>query len=825
MTVNTTKITSGPYIGNDVADTFSYTFRVEDKTQLKVFETTDTGVETELVVDTDYTVNTVGDDDGGTITRVAGALPLNYEWYIRSDYKETQLVDLESQGGFFPDVHESVFDKLTFLIQQLLDKIGRTLRFSDSYSGDADPTLPDPEPHKYFRWNDDATAIENVEGILVQPDNIFSNVEAMKVSSNVVAGNLVQTKGYYQPGDGGGATYLIVNLGSYSGTPDGWGDHIVSGSYVAVLQRNGSLYMKNFGAVGDGVADDTAPIQALFNSVNDYETIHGEGYKYRVQATASNIIKPNDDNEIDYGLFVIKGKNNVEVENCVFLYSHVDWGLPVRVALLFLEDSEDCIIDKIEIDNEFVVTEEYVDNSKYFGVWIHNSRRCKLLNSYIHHMDGICFSMTGFGDANNITVPTTSWGHTISGNVFNYFQQNSTKGTGSYGFTVSNNIFKNSWESCFKVSEQYSAVGFEKTNFAQLFTGNVCYWDKDFIAPLNFLGQPHNQHGLMIQGHTFSILVEGNDIDTSNIQYTNLVTSPIRLLTREPTSSDFVMDTVSIKGNTLISKDLLMYINTAFSKNLDISNNTMNGLRMGWFGTGSIPPARNSKLSFNNNFWTRPTGSVDLTFFLNQRSLYEVFEVTNNSFPDNTEIKLEFFNANEFNVCGNVGRIVLIVTDGNNINTKICNNELRAAQITMSSSTYHVDNNVIRSDYTHPILLEFQTETYGSVSHNAIYGDTSELANGFLGINLTSGQSSRVLLESNAVYANLVRGYDLGTGVRVRAGNLVIDDNDPNGRVAADKGVTCLTPNNASIDAQFWYKTSNSGASDWEPLLLAPQVP
>lgn len=163
MTVNTKKITSGPYDGNGVADTFSYGFRVTDKTELSVYETDDIGVQTELVVDTDYTVNSVGNDGGGTITRVAGALPINYEWYIRSNYDETQLTAFTSQGAFFPDLHENAMDKLTFLIQQILDKISRTFTLSDSYSGPLPLTLEDPDSGKVLRWNADESGIENFD--------------------------------------------------------------------------------------------------------------------------------------------------------------------------------------------------------------------------------------------------------------------------------------------------------------------------------------------------------------------------------------------------------------------------------------------------------------------------------------------------------------------------------------------------------------------------------------------------------------------------------------------------------------------------------------
>lgn len=152
MTVNTTNITSGPYNGNDVADTFSYTFRVQDKNQLTVYETDDAGIQTQLTVDTDYTVAGIGDDNGGTVTRVAGALPTGYQWYIRSNYQPTQLTAFESQGAFFPDLHEDAMDKLTFLIQQLLDLSGdRSFRLSETLELDGNFALSeDADARKGF---------------------------------------------------------------------------------------------------------------------------------------------------------------------------------------------------------------------------------------------------------------------------------------------------------------------------------------------------------------------------------------------------------------------------------------------------------------------------------------------------------------------------------------------------------------------------------------------------------------------------------------------------------------------------------------------------
>ena len=169
MTVNTTTITSGPYSGDDITSTFSYTFRVEDKTQLKVFETDDAGVETTLTVDTHYTVANIGEDAGGILTRVSGALPTDYTWFVRADYKLTQGTSLSSQGSFSPDIHEAAFDKLTFLAQQQQDEIDRSLTLSESYSGGASTAVPDPISGHYIHWNVAADALESRE----LPEDIF----------------------------------------------------------------------------------------------------------------------------------------------------------------------------------------------------------------------------------------------------------------------------------------------------------------------------------------------------------------------------------------------------------------------------------------------------------------------------------------------------------------------------------------------------------------------------------------------------------------------------------------------------------------------------
>jgi len=93
------------------------------------------------------------------------------------------------------------------------------------------------------------------------------NTKADLVAASLTAGQLTSTKGYTTAGDGGGATYLIKTAVDYAGTPDEYGDHTLAGGTIAVLQTEGSVNVKQFGATGDGVADDTAAIQAALGGL------------------------------------------------------------------------------------------------------------------------------------------------------------------------------------------------------------------------------------------------------------------------------------------------------------------------------------------------------------------------------------------------------------------------------------------------------------------------------------------------------------------------------------------------------------------------------
>lgn len=117
MTVSTV-VDHNDYTGNGVTTSFPYTFRIFKKTDLSVSVIDLSENITVLVLDTDYTVTNAGGYNGGNVVLTT---PLANGWQISiaRELEPTQETDLRNQGKFFAEVHEDAFDKLTMLIQQV----------------------------------------------------------------------------------------------------------------------------------------------------------------------------------------------------------------------------------------------------------------------------------------------------------------------------------------------------------------------------------------------------------------------------------------------------------------------------------------------------------------------------------------------------------------------------------------------------------------------------------------------------------------------------------------------------------------------------------
>jgi hypothetical protein len=303
MTISSTVRIAGPFTGNGVTTTFPFTYKVFSTADVQVIRLTiSTGLETTLTIVTDYTITLNGDQDsnpGGNIVLVA-ALSALYKLTATSDIANLQPTDLTNQGGFYPEVITDALDRATIQIQQISDIGDRTLKIPIS-DGALNMELPTAASRANSFLAFGATGLptvvtagssgapttmtrQNFSGTGSQVAfTLASDPGALGNSAEVFIGGVYQNKNTYTisgltltfsaaPVAGTDniefVNFLTDAIGSTSAdlvtyTPAGTG--AVARSAQAKMRDTVSV--KDFGAVGDGVADDAAAIQAAIDFV------------------------------------------------------------------------------------------------------------------------------------------------------------------------------------------------------------------------------------------------------------------------------------------------------------------------------------------------------------------------------------------------------------------------------------------------------------------------------------------------------------------------------------------------------------------------------
>ena len=144
MTVESEVNKSGPYEGDGSNTSFTYSFMLYHKNDVKVIHTDSSGVETPLTVDVDFVVNSVGSATGTIDYPVSGSpLPSGEFITIIRDMTFKQEVDLVNQGGWYPEVVETEFDRIIMICQQLKEVTDRSVKVDASSSTSPDSLLDD----------------------------------------------------------------------------------------------------------------------------------------------------------------------------------------------------------------------------------------------------------------------------------------------------------------------------------------------------------------------------------------------------------------------------------------------------------------------------------------------------------------------------------------------------------------------------------------------------------------------------------------------------------------------------------------------------------
>lgn len=140
MTVSTTG-SSAQFYPNGATTHFPFRFRFFQNSDLKVFWQDLTGNIELLRLNSDYTVQGAGAEDGGAIDTTGVPLP-NGTLVVSRVMVATQLTSFRNQGEFFAEIHEDAFDRLIMLVQQTIDSQGRGLTIPPSDPLDINLELP-----------------------------------------------------------------------------------------------------------------------------------------------------------------------------------------------------------------------------------------------------------------------------------------------------------------------------------------------------------------------------------------------------------------------------------------------------------------------------------------------------------------------------------------------------------------------------------------------------------------------------------------------------------------------------------------------------------
>ena len=214
MTISSTNRKAGPYVGTGLVSAFPFAFKVFSGFDVLVVRSDSGGAETVLTLNSDYTVSLNANQNanpGGTITLPA-PLPSGFALTASSALPYLQPTDLTNNGGFYPAVINTALDRLTIFVQQLAESVGRSLKTAISTPVGVNATLPAPIPDTLIAWDSSGNGFQNV-----------TRTEAALA-------------GFVQSGAGAVARDVQTKIRE-------------------------SVSIKDFGAVGDGVANDTAAFE------------------------------------------------------------------------------------------------------------------------------------------------------------------------------------------------------------------------------------------------------------------------------------------------------------------------------------------------------------------------------------------------------------------------------------------------------------------------------------------------------------------------------------------------------------------------------------
>ena len=238
----------------------------------------------------------------------------------------------------------------------------------------------------------------------------YDSVALMKADSKLKEGMHVKTKGYYSANDGGHGEYIIVDDNTLVGD-NGFIHELINGLKAQLIINNETINIKQLGAKGDGVTNETEIFnkafliaenvvipkteesylvsyliipdnKSLIGLSNDKVTINQYRDSSQILSTLGsncvmkNIIINSLDEDLEWNRIEINNKQNILIENCTFKGFRHDsdrpnsWGLYITGYSKNIEIKNCYFENNSQSDIAFVDGSENITINKCIGDYI-----------------------------------------------------------------------------------------------------------------------------------------------------------------------------------------------------------------------------------------------------------------------------------------------------------------------------------------------------------------------------------------------------------------------------------------------------------------------
>jgi hypothetical protein len=315
MTVTTT-ITSAVATGNGATTAFPFSFMVASAEDVKVYLYEIDTEELTLVSSANYSVEIDVETSTGSVTYVPSGIPLtaSYKLLIVRDTPLVQPIQLTNQTRYYPDVVMSGFDRAVLLIQELKERLDRAI-------------VAPPLETELVTYADVYSASAGASAFEVAVEAAAASALAAAESAAEAAAAVAPVTRYETVFVGDGETSftlpfaplangVAIHIGGVFQVPGvAWSISdaeitfteplpasqitITAGGIPAVGFTNVSGF-ENFGAVGDGVEDDTSALVAAFAWLQGRPGNILQGTPEAVYRITSGIALLGDVGEVDW---------------------------------------------------------------------------------------------------------------------------------------------------------------------------------------------------------------------------------------------------------------------------------------------------------------------------------------------------------------------------------------------------------------------------------------------------------------------------------------------------------------------------------------------